>query len=142
MCLLHSAVRLGEQIPQWPYPHRKLSILHYHARPLSNPLQLAYNLTSADRRIEIASEGGEMANRWLRGLLYVGVGVALLTPMFFLGDVITQASIGSDEFWSARTHMLGPDGWINGWAIYVLIAAGIVLLVYYLLSEGKPLTLA
>jgi uncharacterized membrane protein len=89
-----------------------------------------------------------MDNKYVRGLVFVVVGMVILIILLFVGDLIgnqvSNIKYGGDAWGRVTTgNMLSSDsgGPISGWLWWVLIGGVVTYLIYVLFAETEMFTL-
>ncbi len=74
-----------------------------------------------------------MSNKYVRGLVFVVVGVIILIALLYLGDVIAAATSGGESYGVSAQTMLG----INGWLTWVIVGGVLLYVIYVLFAEAE-----
>lgn len=81
-----------------------------------------------------------MDNKYVRGLVYVVVGLVILVILLYLGDALAKG-VKPDEAWGISADQqpaLGTEGNIfTGWLPWVVIGGVLLYLIYILFAESQ-----
>jgi len=79
-----------------------------------------------------------MENKYIRGLVYVVVGLVILVALLYLGDVIAAATSGGESYGVTAAPMLGTGGNIlGGWLTWVIVGGILLYVIYVLFAEAE-----
>ncbi|MBN1122922.1 MAG: ECF transporter S component [Anaerolineae bacterium] len=78
-----------------------------------------------------------MSNKYVKGLVFVVVGIVILVALLYLGDVIASAASGGESYGVSAQSPFGGGNLLQGWATWVIIGGVVLYLIYVLFADAE-----